>query len=82
MLGVLADGSTIYPSALADPTPRYDTGVFFTSAQDPVRKDVLEMLLRMFDREGMQLDSLAGIRRAFARVGSHSPRRRARGRDH
>ncbi len=38
-----------------DPTPRYDTGVFFTSAQDPVRKDVLEMLLRMFDREGMQL---------------------------
>ncbi len=55
MLGVLADGSTIYPSALAAPTPRYDTGVFFTSAQDPVRKDVLEMLLRMFDREGMQL---------------------------
>ena len=55
MLGVLADGSTIYPSALAAPTSRYDTGIFFTSAQDPVRKDVLEMLLRMFDREGMQL---------------------------
>jgi Glycosyl hydrolase-like 10 len=55
MLGVLADGSTIYPSALTDPSPRYDTGVFFTSAQDPVRKDVLEMLMRMFDREGMQL---------------------------
>jgi len=55
MLGVLADGSTIYPSALLDPTPRYDTGIYFTSAQDPVRKDVLEMLFRMFDREGMQL---------------------------
>jgi hypothetical protein len=55
MLNVLADGSTIYPTTLLDPTPRYDTGVFFTSAQDPVRKDVLEMLLRMFDREGMQL---------------------------
>jgi hypothetical protein len=55
MLGVLADGSTIYPSALVDPTPRYDTGTYFTSAQDPVRKDVLEMLFRMFDREGLQL---------------------------
>jgi hypothetical protein len=55
MLGVVADGSTIYPSALLSPTPRYDTGAFFTTAQDPVRKDVLEMLLRMFDREGLQL---------------------------
>jgi len=55
MLGVLADGSTIYPSALLEPTPRYDTGAFFASAQDPVRKDVLEMLLRLFDRENLQL---------------------------
>jgi len=55
MLGVLADGSTIYPSSLLQPTPRYDTGAFFASAQDPVRKDVLEMLLRLFDREDLQL---------------------------
>ena len=55
MISVLADGSTIYPSQLVQPTPRYDTGVFFASAQDPVRKDVLEMLFRMFDREGLQL---------------------------
>jgi hypothetical protein len=55
MLNVLADGSTIYPSKAADPTPRYDTGVYFSSAQDPLRKDVLEMLFRMFDREDMQL---------------------------
>ena len=55
MLSVFADGSTIYPSALVEPTPRYDTGVFFTTGQDPVRKDVLEMLLRVFDREGLQL---------------------------
>ena len=55
MLNVLADGSTIYPSTLLEPTPRYDTGVFFTSAQDPLRKDVLEMLFRLFDRERMQL---------------------------
>jgi hypothetical protein len=55
MLGVVADGSAIYPSPLLQPTPRYDTGAFFGSAQDPIRKDVLEMLLRLFDREDLQL---------------------------
>jgi hypothetical protein len=55
MLTVLADGSTIYPSTLLEPSPRYDTGVFFSTGQDPVRKDYLELLLRLFDREGMEL---------------------------
>lgn len=55
MLGVLADGSTIYPSKLLQPTPRYDSGVYFASGQDPVRKDVVELLLRLFDREELQL---------------------------
>jgi hypothetical protein len=55
MLSVLADGSTIYPSKLLEPTPRYDTGVFFDSGQDLLRKDVLEMLLRLFDRERLRL---------------------------
>jgi hypothetical protein len=55
MLSVFADGSTIYPSAVVEPTPRYDTGTFLAGGQDPVRKDVLEMLLRLFDREGLSL---------------------------
>jgi hypothetical protein len=55
MLAVLADGSTIYPSNRLEPTPRYDTGAFFASGQDPVRKDVLDMLFRLFDREDLQL---------------------------
>ncbi len=55
MLSVLADGSAIYPSRLVDSTPRYDTGVFFASGQDPVRKDALELLFRVFDREGLTL---------------------------
>ncbi|MEN6406865.1 MAG: family 10 glycosylhydrolase [Thermoguttaceae bacterium] len=55
MLGVVADGSSIYPSERVSPTPRYDTGAFFASAQDPVRKDVLEMLFRQFDRDGLRL---------------------------
>lgn len=55
MLAVLADGSTIYPSNLLEPTPRYDSGAFFDSGQDPYRKDVLELLLRLFDRENQKL---------------------------
>ncbi|HEY4310625.1 MAG TPA: family 10 glycosylhydrolase [Pirellulales bacterium] len=55
VMSVLADGSTIYPSRLLEPTPRYDTGSYFVSGQDPYRKDVLELLFRLFDREGMQL---------------------------
>jgi len=55
MLAALADGSTIYPSTLLEPNPLYDTGAFFDSGQDPFRKDVLELLLRLFDREGSKL---------------------------
>ena len=55
MMSVLADGSAIYPSEILQSTPRYDTGLFFDSGQDPVRKDVLEMLFRLFDRAQLQL---------------------------
>jgi hypothetical protein len=55
MLSALSDGSTIYPSDLVEPTPRYDTGTFLDTAQDPVRKDILEMLLRIFDRQGLRM---------------------------
>ncbi len=55
ILCVARQGSTIYPSLTLMPTPKYDTGTFFSSGQDPVRKDILEMLFRMFDREGLKL---------------------------
>jgi glycosyl hydrolase family 10 len=55
MLSVFADGGTIYPSRLLEPTPRYDTGIFLDAGQDPLRKDVLELLFRLFDREQLQL---------------------------
>ncbi|WP_145086928.1 hypothetical protein [Anatilimnocola aggregata] len=54
MLPVLCEGSSLYPSELLQPTPRYDTGLFFESGQDPLRKDVLELLLRLCDRAGVQ----------------------------
>lgn len=55
LLAAYADGSTIYPSRLLQPTPRYDTGIYFSTGQDLVRKDVLELAFRMFDREGLTL---------------------------
>ncbi|MBN1590967.1 MAG: family 10 glycosylhydrolase [Pirellulales bacterium] len=55
MISVLAEGATIYPSQIVQPTPRYDRGPFFGSGQDPRRKDVLEMLFRLFDRQQMRL---------------------------
>ncbi|MBN2022079.1 MAG: hypothetical protein JW809_04735 [Pirellulales bacterium] len=55
MISVWADGATIYPSQVTQPTPRYDRGVFFATGQDPVQKDVLEMLFRLFDRHQLQL---------------------------
>lgn len=55
IISVARDGGTIYPSTLIESTPRYDSGVFFLSGQDPQQKDVLEMLFRLFDREQLKL---------------------------
>ena len=55
VLTCFSEGSTLYPSPLLQPTPKHDRGVFFASGQDALRKDVLEMLFRLCDREGIQL---------------------------
>ncbi|MDR1493263.1 MAG: hypothetical protein LBT05_11140 [Planctomycetaceae bacterium] len=55
MLSVASDGSSLYPSSLLSPTPRYDSGVFLTHGEDPVRKDVLTALATTFDRENLTL---------------------------
>jgi hypothetical protein len=52
---VLGDGTSFYPTRLLDTTPKSDNGTFFLSGQDPIPKDVLELLLRVFDREGLTL---------------------------
>ena len=54
-IAVHCEGSTIYPSRLLESSPKYDTGTFFSTGQDPVRKDVLELLLRVFDRDQLTL---------------------------
>lgn len=52
---VACDGSSIYPSEFLASSPKHDNGVFFSNGQDPVRKDILEMMFRMFEREGLIL---------------------------
>ena len=55
VVNVCRDGSSLYPSSLLEPTPQWDTGPFFSSGQDPHHKDVLELLFRLCDREGIRL---------------------------
>lgn len=55
MLVVAGDGSSLYPGERIQPTPRFENGMLASSPVDPMRKDVVEMLLRVFAREGLQL---------------------------
>ena len=55
LIAIAAEGSSLYPSELLAPTGKHDTGLYLESGQDPLRKDVAEMLFRMFDRAGLQL---------------------------
>ena len=52
---VVDDGTALYPSRLLDATPQADTGAYFNEGHDPIRKDVVELLFRVFEEEGLQL---------------------------
>jgi hypothetical protein len=52
---VASEGGTLFPSRILQSTPRYDNGAFFSDARDPMPKDIMELLLRVFDREGLHL---------------------------
>ncbi len=55
ILVVAADGGSLYPSDLIGPSPVFDSGLLASTGRDPIQKDVLEMLLRVCDREGIRL---------------------------
>lgn len=55
---VASEGSSLYPSHLLQPSPKHDRGIFFVDGRDPLRKDVLEMLFRLCDRENLKLVSM------------------------
>lgn len=53
LMSVAADSSALYPSNVLKPNPKYDSGVFLPNGDDPVRKDVPELIYRLFDKRGM-----------------------------
>jgi len=55
IINVLSEGGSLFPSELFHSTPKYDSGAFFPNGQDPSKKDVLEMLFRMFDQQQLTL---------------------------
>ncbi|MDC0934742.1 hypothetical protein OAS39_00545, partial [Pirellulales bacterium] len=52
---IAADGSALTPYDAFGNSPRFDNGRLASDGSDPVRKDIVEALLRIFDREGLQL---------------------------
>ncbi|MCR5358775.1 MAG: hypothetical protein K6E55_02690 [Thermoguttaceae bacterium] len=58
LLSVMADGSALYPSPVLRPNPQFDSGIFLTEGNDPVRKDAVDYLLRQFERENLELTPL------------------------
>ena len=55
IIPVVIDGATLYPSQLFRGSPKSDSGTFQSMGQDPFRKDVLRMLLTIFERENLTL---------------------------
>jgi hypothetical protein len=55
MLAVYANGATIYPSQRVESSLQFDSGRLASNGQDPMQKDVLELILRLFDRAGLAL---------------------------
>ena len=54
-LTVVSDGASLYPSQLLQPTPKYDNGRFWSDGRDPIQKDMLELILRLCDREKIEV---------------------------
>ena len=55
VVSAYCEGAALYPGKIAHGIPRFDRGAFFNTGQDPLPKDLLELLLRLFDRDGLRL---------------------------
>ena len=55
VLSIAADGASLAPIDGLGTSPRFDSGLLAATGEDPIRKDILEVLLRVFDREGLTL---------------------------
>lgn len=74
IVNVLSDGSSLFPSRYFDSLPKYDSGAFFSNGQDPLKKDVVEMLLRVFDNRQLTFVpaiQLSGRLHELEAIGEH-----------
>ena len=55
VIPVVIDGGTLFPSQLFRGSPKSDSGTFQSLGQDPYRKDVMRLLLTMFQRANLTL---------------------------
>ncbi len=55
IVSILSEGGSLADFDTMSTTPRFDSGLHSSAAQDPIRKDVIELLLRVFEREGLRL---------------------------
>ncbi len=67
-INVLGEGSALMPLKTMLPSPRYDSGVFSSTAKDPIRKDVVELIYRIFAREGLTFVPVLSFDALDARV--------------
>ena len=58
LLPVYAYGATLYPSRHIDSRSRYDNDAKFRRRFDPVQKDIVRLLLRLFEKEGKRFSPL------------------------
>ncbi|MBX3424773.1 MAG: hypothetical protein KF688_03745 [Pirellulales bacterium] len=55
VIAISAEGASLAPVELSGGATAFDAGLDCGGGADPIRKDVLELLLRVFDREGLAL---------------------------
>ena len=55
LIAVYADGAALWPTARAHYAPRWDSGSSFEGRLDPAPKDVLDLVCRVYAREGLGL---------------------------
>ncbi|MGN6546727.1 MAG: hypothetical protein ACTHK7_16855, partial [Aureliella sp.] len=55
ILTIATQGSAVYPSKVLNPTPKFDSGTFFSDGSSPAIKDMTELVCREFDRRGLKL---------------------------
>ncbi|MEM9412203.1 MAG: hypothetical protein AAGA30_13900, partial [Planctomycetota bacterium] len=67
-VNVYGEGSSLYPIASMTPSSRHDNGAFSSLGLDPQRKDVVEMIYRIFEREGLQFIPVLTFDHRFAEL--------------